>query len=151
ASRMPRHRGMDSPRRSYVAHVAHLAHKGALSIALAACAACAPGTTEPAPARLAQPALLANPATTFTQLQAITGVTNTPLFESFTVLVPYFTQASAARSVALTALPLELAARYSPRHRDVRLTTHQPAWTRCRRPRRPVLTWCPPLHHAETG
>ncbi|PYP53552.1 MAG: hypothetical protein DMD45_01225 [Gemmatimonadetes bacterium] len=134
-----------------VAQLPRLAHEGAISIALAACAACAPGTTEPAPARLAQPALLANPATTFNQLQAITGVTNTPLFESFTVLVPYFTQASAARSVALTALSLELAARYSPWHRGVRLTAHQPALTRCRRPRRPALTPCPPLHHADPG
>ena len=145
---------MDRPRRSCVAHVAHLprlAREAALSLALAAGAACAPGSTEPAPAPLAQPARLASPATTFNQLQAISGVTNTPLFESFTVLVPYFTHASAARSVALTALSLELAARYSPSHRSVRLTTHQPVPTRCRRPRRPVLTPCPPLHHADPG
>src|SRR5438105_6741970 len=151
---MPRHRGMGRPRRSCVAHVAHLprlAGEAALSLARAAGAACAPGTTEPAPARLAQPARLASPAATFNQLQAISGVTNTPLFESVTLLVPYFTHASAARSVALTALSLELAARYSPSHRSVRLTTHQPVPTRCRRPRRPVLTPCPPLHHADPG
>src|SRR5438105_14137763 len=151
---MPRHRGMDRPRRSYVAHAAHrppLARGAALSLALAAGAACAPGTTGPTPAPLAQPARLASPATTFNQLQAISGVTNTPLFESFTVLVPYFTHANAAPSVALTALSLELAARYSPSHRSVRLTAHQPVLTRCRRPRRPALTPCPPLHHADPG
>src|SRR5438105_14175705 len=115
---------MDRPRRSYVAHVAHLprlAREAALSLALVAGAACAPGTTEPAPAPLAQPARLASPAATINQLQAISGVANTPLLESLTVLVPFPTRPSATRSVALTALLHVLAARHSPDPRRVRL------------------------------
>src|SRR5207237_9415094 len=106
----------------------------ALTLVLAACAT---GPTDPAPARLAQAAQLANPTATFNQLQAISAVTNTPLFESFTVLTPHFTPASAAPSVALTVLSFELATRYSPWHRSVPLTTHHA-----------VLTRSPTLRHA---
>ena len=110
------------------------ARAAALTLVLAACAT---GPTDPAPARLAQAAQLANPTATFNQLQAISAVTNTPLFESFTVLTPHFTPASAAPSVALTVLSLELATRYSPWHRSVPLTTHHA-----------VLTRSPTLRHA---
>jgi hypothetical protein len=75
-------------------------------------AACGGRVTDPAIVA----ARLAHPAATFSQLQAISAVTNTPLFESFTVLAPRFTPASAAPSVALTVLSLELATRYAPWH-----------------------------------
>jgi hypothetical protein len=88
----------------------------ALTLTLAL-AACTRGPTDPAAAwldrRAPRPVQLANPTATFNQLQAISAVTNTPLFESFTVLAPRFASVSAARAVALTALSLELAARYS--------------------------------------
>ena len=93
----------------------------ALTLALAACTR---GPTDAA-ARLGQPAphpvQLANPTATFNQLQAISAVTSTPLFESFTVLAPRFAPAGNAmtRSLALTALSLELAARYAPWHQRV--------------------------------
>src|SRR2546430_3778821 len=112
---MPRDGGMDRTLRFRPARAA------ALTLVLAACTT---GPTDPAPARLAQAAQLANPTTTFNQLQAISAVTNTPLFESFTVLTPHFTPASAAPSVALTVLSLELATRYSPWHRREPLTPH---------------------------
>src|SRR6266566_4346313 len=104
---MPHHRGM---------------HRTvALTLALAACtrgptdAAARPG--QPAP----HPVQLANPTATFNQLQAISAVTSTPLFESFTVLAPRFAPAGDAmtRSLALATLSLELAARYSPWHQRV--------------------------------
>jgi hypothetical protein len=80
-------------------------------------AACTRGPTDPVDARLGRraprPVQLANPTETFNQLQAISAVTNTPLFESFTVLAPRFAAAAASRAVALTALSLELGARYS--------------------------------------
>src|SRR5256886_9224808 len=82
-------------------------------------AACGGPVTGPRPVV----ARLANPATTSSQLQAISAVTNTPLFESFTVLAPRFTPASATGSVAL-ALALDFAARYSPWQRGEPLTTH---------------------------
>src|SRR6266516_1769603 len=102
---MPHHRGM---------------HRTvALTLALAACTR---GPTDAA-ARLGQPApgpvQLANPTVTFNQLQAISAITSTPLFESFTVLAPRFPAAGASRAIALTALSLELAARYSPWHERV--------------------------------
>src|SRR5438067_8288075 len=84
----------------------------ALALAVAACGGPVTGPT-PVAARLA------HPAATFDQLQAISAVTNTPLFESFTVLAPSFAPAGAARAVVLTALSLELAARYSPWHPKV--------------------------------
>jgi len=93
----------------------------ALTLALAACTR---GPTDPA-ARPGQPApgpvQLANPTATFNQLQAISAVTSTPLFESFTVLAPRFAPAGNAmtRSLALATLSLELAARYSPWHERV--------------------------------
>src|SRR5947208_1123785 len=106
-----------------------LNHRGMLrTVALKLClavSACAGGVTDPAPSWLARrvrpapPAGLANPTATFDQLQAISAVTNTPLFESFTVLAPSFAPAGAARAVVLTALSLELAARYSPWHPKV--------------------------------
>src|SRR2546430_503052 len=83
----------------------------ALALVVAACGGPVTGPT-PVAARLA------NPATTFNQLQAISAVTSTPLFESFTVLAPRFTPASATGSVAL-ALALDFAARYSPWRRGV--------------------------------
>src|SRR6266702_1029024 len=104
---MPHHRGMH--------------RTGALPLALAACTR---GPTDPA-ARPGQPApgpvQLANPTATFNQLQAISAVTSTPLFESFTVLAPRFAPAGNAmtRSLALATLSLELAARYSPWHERV--------------------------------
>src|SRR5256886_8556216 len=107
---MPHHRGM--PR------------TGALTLTLAV-TACAGGVTDRAASGLARrvrpapPARLANPTATFNQVQAISAVTNTPLFESFTVLAPQFTAAGAVRAAALTALSLELAARYSPWHPKV--------------------------------
>src|SRR5438876_498677 len=104
---MPHHRGM---------------HRTvALTLALAACTR---GPTDAA-ARLGEPApgpvQLANPTATFNQLQAISAVTSTPLFESFTVLAARFAPAGNAmtRSLALTALSLELAARYAPWHQRV--------------------------------
>ncbi|HXL06317.1 MAG TPA: hypothetical protein VN964_05265 [Gemmatimonadales bacterium] len=93
----------------------------ALTLALAACTR---GPTDAA-ARPGQPAAgpvqLANPTATFNQLQAISAVTSTPLFESFTVLAPRFAPAGNAmtRSLALATLSLELAARYSPWHPKV--------------------------------
>src|SRR5256885_16633994 len=93
APSMPRDRGMDRTLRH-----------AALALAVAACGG---RVTGPAPAA----ARLAHPAATLNQLQAISAVTNTPLFESFTVLTPRFTPASAAGSVALTALAF--AHRYS--------------------------------------
>ena len=93
----------------------------ALTLALAACTR---GPTDAA-ARLGQPAphpvQLANPTATFNQLQAISAVTSTPLFESFTVLAPRFAPAGNAmtRSLALATLSLELAARYAPWHQRV--------------------------------
>src|SRR5438128_1567140 len=105
---MPHHRGM---------------HRTvALTLALAACTR---GPTDPAAARPGQPApgpvQLANPTATFNQLQAISAVTSTPLFESFTVLAPRFAPAGNAmtRSLALATLSRELAARYSPWHPKV--------------------------------
>src|SRR6266571_698026 len=104
---MPHHRGM---------------HRTvALTLALAACtrgptdAAARPGQPAPGPVQLA------NPTATFNQLQAISAVTSTPLFESFTVLAPRFAPAGNAmtRSLALATLSLELAARYSPWHERV--------------------------------
>src|SRR6266566_2933529 len=104
---MPHHRGM---------------HRTvALTLALAACtrgptdAAARPG--QPAP----HPVQLANPTATFNQLQAISAVTSTPLFESFTVLAPRVAAAGNAmtRSLALATLSLELAARYAPWHQRV--------------------------------
>src|SRR5256884_4119676 len=100
APRMPCDRGMHGTLR-YVA----------LALAGAACGGPVTGPT-PVAARLA------NPETTFNQLQAISAVTSTPLFESFTVLAPRFTPASATGSVAL-ALALDFAARYSPWRRGV--------------------------------
>jgi len=99
---------------------------GALTLTLAV-TACAGGVTDPAASWLARrvrpapPARLANPTATFNQLQAISAVTNTPLFESFTVLAPSFAPAGDAmtRSLALATLSRELAARYSPRHPKV--------------------------------
>src|SRR5256885_1954625 len=91
---MPRDRGMHETLRY-----------AALALAVAACSG---PVTGPAPVA----ARLANPATTLNQLQAISAVANTPLFESFTVLAPRFTAASATGSVAL-ALALDLAARYA--------------------------------------
>src|SRR6266699_1494626 len=93
----------------------------ALTLALAACtrgptdAAARPGQPVPGPVQLA------NPTATFNQLQAISAVTSTPLFESFTVLAPRFAPAGNAmtRSLALATLSLELAARYSPWHPKV--------------------------------
>jgi len=93
----------------------------ALTLALAACtrgptdAAARPGQPAPGPVQLA------NPTATFNQLQAISAVTSTPLFESFTVLAPRFAPAGNAmtRSLALATLSLELAARYSPWHERV--------------------------------
>src|SRR2546430_1519191 len=82
-------------------------------------AACGGPVTGPTPVA----ARLAHPATTFNQLQAISAVTNTPLFESFTVLAPRFTPASATGSVAL-ALALDFAARYSPWRRGEPRTVH---------------------------
>ena len=87
----------------------------ALALAVAACAG---PVTGPAPAA----ARLAHPAETLNQLQAISAVTNTPLFESFTVLAPRFTPASAPGSVALAAL--DFAARYSPWQRGEPRTAH---------------------------
>src|SRR5256886_6608800 len=78
-----------------------------------------PATWPPRRPRPAPPARLTAPTATFDQLQAISAVTNTPLFESFTVLAPSFAPAGAARAVVLTALSLELAARYSPWHPKV--------------------------------
>src|SRR6266700_1845807 len=102
---MPHHRGM---------------HRTvALTLALAACtrgptdAAARPGQSAPGPVQLA------NPTATFNQLQAISAVTSTPLFESFTVLAPRFPAAGASRAIALATLSLELAARYSPWHERV--------------------------------
>ena len=99
---------------------------GALTLTLAV-TACAGGVTDPAASWLARrvrpapPAGLANPTATFNQLQAISAVTNTPLFESFTVLAPSFAPAGDAmtRSLALATLSRELAARYSPWHPKV--------------------------------
>jgi len=87
----------------------------ALTLALAACTR--GPTDEPAPG----PVQLANPTATFNQLQAISAVTSTPLFESFTVLAPRFAPAGNAmtRSLALATLSLELAARYAPWHQRV--------------------------------
>src|SRR2546423_1525679 len=76
------------------------------------------GAPGPAPAA----ARLAHPAATLNQLQAISAVTNTPLFESFTVLTPRFTPASAAGSMALATL--DFAARYSPWQRGQPRTAH---------------------------
>jgi len=119
-----------------------LIREGALTLALTACAG---GATDPAPARPAQPARLANPVTTFNQLQSISAATNTTLWESFSVLAPYFTPAGGARfavtrSLALATLPLELAARYSPWRRPIPLTIRHAA-----------LTPWPPLRPAERG
>src|SRR5881398_3362312 len=83
---MPRDRGMHGTLRY-----------AALALAVAACGG---PVTGPRPVA----ARLANPATTFNQLQAISAVTNTPLFESFTVLAPRFTPASATGSVALAGV-----------------------------------------------
>src|SRR5256885_16255497 len=105
---MPCHRGMHETRRD-----------AALALVVAACGGPVTGPT-PVAARLA------HPATTFNQLQAISAVTNTPLFESFTVLAPRFTPASATGSVAL-ALALDFAARYSPWQR----ANHSPLTTPC--------------------
>ena len=88
----------------------------ALALAVAACGG---PVTGPRPVA----ARLANPATTLNQLQAISAVTNTPLFESFTVLAPRFTPASATGSVAL-ALALDFAARYSRWRRGEPRTAH---------------------------
>jgi len=88
----------------------------ALALAVAACGG---PVTGPRPVA----ARLANPATTLNQLQAISAVTNTPLFESFTVLAPRFTPASATGSVAL-ALALDFAARYSRWRRSEPRTAH---------------------------
>ena len=109
---MPDHRGMH--------------RTGALTLTLAV-TACAGGVTDPAASwvarrvRPAPPARLANPTATFNQLQAISAVTNTPLFESFTVLAPSFAPAGDAmtRSLALATLSRELAARYAPWHPKV--------------------------------
>jgi hypothetical protein len=89
--------------------------------------ACARVPTDPAPALTWPPrpaAQLANPTATFNQLLAISAVTNNPVFESFTVLAPRF-GATGAQSLALGSLPLELAARYSPWHRRLPLTTYR--------------------------
>ncbi len=88
----------------------------ALALVVAACGGPVTGPT-PVAARLA------NPATTLNQLQAISAVTNTPLFESFTVLAPRFTPASATGSVTL-GLALDFAARYSPWQRGEPRTAH---------------------------
>src|SRR6059058_2306270 len=111
---MPHHRGMH--------------RTGTLTLTVAV-TACASGVTDPAASWLARrvrpapPAELANPTATFNQLQAISAVTNTPLFESFTVLAPRFTPASATGSVAL-ALALDFAARYSRWRRSEPRTAH---------------------------
>src|SRR2546430_7160684 len=107
---MPCHRGMHGTLRY-----------AALALAVAACGSPVTGPT-PVAARLA------NPAATFNQLQAISAVTNTPLFESFTVLAPRFTPASATGSVAL-ALALDFAARYSPWRRGEPRTAHHSVLT----------------------
>jgi len=99
---------------------------GALTLTVAV-TACAGGVTDPAASWLARrvrpapPAGLANPTATFNELQAISAVTTTPLFESFTVLAPSFAPAGDAmtRSLALATLSRELAARYSPWHPKV--------------------------------
>jgi len=92
----------------------HRAVAFALTLALSACAG---SPTAPTPARLAQPGL-AHPAATFNQLQTISAVSSTTIFESFSVLAPYFaaSRTATARSLALATFPLELAARYSPWH-----------------------------------
>ena len=90
-----------------------------LSVALTACSG---GLTDPAAsglarrARAAPPPRLANPTATFNQLQAISAVTSTTLFESFSVLAPRFPAAGPAPAMALGALSFELAARYAPWH-----------------------------------
>ena len=89
----------------------------ALTLALVACTR---GPTDPAAGRPGPPApgrvQLANPTATFNQLQAISAVTNTAIFESFSVLAPFFAPpgSATARSLALATLPRELAARYAP-------------------------------------
>src|SRR5690242_7128866 len=102
---MPRHRGM------------HRTVALTLTLALEL-AACAGSPSAPTPARLAQPGL-AHPAATFNQLQAINAVTSTAIFESFSVLAPYFAApgTATARSLALATFPRELAALYAPWHR----------------------------------
>src|ERR1051325_10391009 len=85
-----------------------------------ALAACPRGPTDPAAGRPGPPApgrvQLANPTATFNQLQAISAVTNTAIFESFSVLAPFFAPpgSATARSLALATFPRELAARYAP-------------------------------------
>src|SRR2546429_588138 len=128
APRMPCHRGMHGTLRY-----------AALALAVAACGSPVTGPT-PVAARLA------NPAATFNQLQAISAVTNTPLFESFTVLAPRFTPASATGSVAL-ALALDFGARYSPWQRGEPRTAHRGVLTPYPVLRHVVLTPCPPLRH----
>src|SRR2546423_13750668 len=103
---MPWHRGMDGTLRF------SLVREAALGLALAACAG---GTTDPVPVA----ARLAHPATTFNQLRSLNATTSTTLFESFAVLAPRFTPASAApfapaQSLVLAQSPLELAARNCP-------------------------------------
>src|SRR5205823_12307100 len=105
-------------------------------------AACGGPVTGPRPVV----ARLANPATTLSQLQAISAVTNTPLFESFTVLAPRFTPASATGSVAL-GLALDFAARYSAWQRGEPRTAHHGVPTPYPVLRHVVLTPCPPLRH----
>src|SRR5207302_2118190 len=136
---MPRDRGMHGTVRY-----------AALALAVAACGG---PVTGPRPVA----ARLATPATTLNQLQAISAVTNTPLFESFTVLAPRFTPASATGSVAL-ALALDFAARYSrwrrgePRTAHHRVPTPYPVLRHAgltpSPPRPPLgLPPCPPLPH----
>src|SRR5207302_9303655 len=125
---MPRDRGMHGTLRY-----------AALALAVAACGG---PVTGPRPVA----ARLATPATTLNQLQAISAVTNTPLFESFTVLAPRFTPASATGSVAL-ALALDFAARYSPWQRGEPRTAHRGVLTPYPVLRHVVLTPCPPLRH----
>src|SRR5437763_14742662 len=119
---------------------------GALTLTLVV-TACAGGVTDPAASWLARrvrpapPAELAHPAATFNQLQAISAVTNTPLFESFTVLAPRFTPASATGSVALA---LDFAARYSRWRRGDPPTAHRDVATPYPVLRHVVLTAGPP-------
>src|SRR5947207_14344290 len=125
---MPCHRGMHETLRY-----------AALALVVAACGGPVTGPT-PVAARLA------HPAATFNQLQAISAVTNTPLFESFTVLAPRFTPASAPGSVAL-ALALDFAARYSRWRRGEPPTAHHRVATPYPVLRHVVLTPGPPLRH----
>src|ERR1051326_3254087 len=86
----------------------------ALTLALVACTR---GPTHPAHGMPAPGGVqLATPTGTFNQLQAISAVTNTAIFESFSVLAPFFAPpgSATARSLALATLPRELAARYAP-------------------------------------